>query len=90
MSFFTVDKTVLERGESMAKLEQLTVGTIVSGISNTDTVQIIASKWYGDAVLEVTFKDRKGNLASQLLYRDDEVSFWQTIRLLTRSLMHCI
>lgn len=58
----------------MAKLEQLTVGAIVSGISDTGTVQIIAVKWYGDSVLEVTFKDRMGNLANQLLYRDDEVT----------------
>lgn len=58
----------------MAKLEQLIVGSIVSGISDTGTVQIIAVKWYGDSVLEITFKDRTGNLASQLLYRDDEIS----------------
>ena len=51
----------------MAKLEEITVGSMVSGISNMDAVQIIATKWYGDSVLEVTFKDRMGNLASQLL-----------------------
>lgn len=58
----------------MVKLEMITVGSIVSGITDTGTVQIIAIKWYGDSVLEVTFKDRMGNLASQLLYRDNEVS----------------
>lgn len=67
-------KQMTNRGVYMAKLEQLTVGSIVSGISDTGTVQIIAVKWYGDSVLEATFKDRMGNLASQLLYRDDEVS----------------
>jgi SNF2 family DNA or RNA helicase len=35
-------------------------------------VSIIAVKWYGNAVLEVTFKDARGQLASQLLYREDE------------------
>ena len=58
----------------MAKLELITVGSIVSGITDTGSVQIIAIKWYGDSVLEVTFKDRMGNLASQLLYRDNEES----------------
>lgn len=58
----------------MAKLEQITIGSMVEGISNIDAVQIVAAKWYGDSVLEVTFKDRMGNLANQLLYRDDEVN----------------
>lgn len=56
----------------MLRLEQLTVGAMVDGISNTGTVQIIAIKWYGDSVLELTFKDRSGSLANQLVYRDDE------------------
>lgn len=56
----------------MLRLEQLAVGTMVDGISNTGTVQIIAIKWYGDSVLELTFKDRSGSLANQLVYRDDE------------------
>ena len=56
----------------MATLEQLTVGAKVSGLVNNDVVQIVATKWYGN-VMEATFKDSRGHLASQLLYREDEV-----------------
>jgi superfamily II DNA or RNA helicase len=56
----------------MARLEDITVGSSVSGIAGNQPVSIIAVKWYGNAVLEVAFKDAKGQLASQLLYREDE------------------
>lgn len=42
------------------------------GLAGTAPVSVIAVKWYGNAVLEVTFKDTKGQLANQLLYREDE------------------
>ena len=35
-------------------------------------MRIVAVKWYGNAVLEITYKDARGQLANQLLYRDDE------------------
>ena len=56
----------------MAKLEDLTPGTAVRGISPGRTVTIEVAKWYGDNVLEVTYKDSQGQLGSQLLYRDQE------------------
>ena len=56
----------------MAKLEELTVGSSVSGLVNNETVQVVAIKWYGSSVLEITFKNNKGMLANQLLYREDE------------------
>ncbi|MBZ4669806.1 MAG: helicase domain protein [Oscillospiraceae bacterium] len=56
----------------MARLEDITVGASVVGILGGMPVSIIAVKWYGNAVLEVTFKDARGQLASQLLYREDE------------------
>lgn len=42
------------------------------GIISKEPVTVVAVKWYGTAVLEITFKDSKGNLANQLLYREDE------------------
>ena len=57
----------------MAKLEELTVGSNVNGLINNESVQIVAVKWFGSAVLEVTYKNKKGLLANQLLYREDEV-----------------
>ena len=56
----------------MARLEELTIGTSVSGLVSNETVQIVAVKWYGTAVLEITYKNDRGMLANQLLYREDE------------------
>lgn len=56
----------------MAHLEDLTVGSSVTGLTSNDTVNVVAVKWYGSAVLEVTYKDSKGNLANQLVYRENE------------------
>ena len=57
----------------MSRLEDLTVGSIVSGLVNNESVQVVAVKWYGNAVLEITYKNSQGMLANQLLYREDEV-----------------
>ena len=56
----------------MAKLEELTVGSVVKGLINEGNVTIVAVTWYGDSVLQVSFKDDKEQLASQLVYREDE------------------
>lgn len=56
----------------MARLEDITVGVNVVGITGNGPVSVVAVKWYGNAVLEITFKDAKGQLANQLLYREDE------------------
>ena len=57
----------------MAKLENLTVGSIINGITK-DPVTIVAAVWHGTSVLEITFKDGRGHLASQLVYRENEAS----------------
>lgn len=56
----------------MLKLEELTVGSIVKGLVNNESVQVVAVKWYGNAVLEITYKNSQGLLANQLVYREDE------------------
>lgn len=56
----------------MAKLEELTVGSSVNGLVNNESVQVVAVKWYGNSVLEITYKNSQGMLANQLLYREDE------------------
>lgn len=56
----------------MTRLEEITVGSIVTGIASKEAVTVVATHWYGTAVLEVTFKDSKGRLASQLIYRENE------------------
>ena len=57
----------------MARLEDITVGSSVVGITGSAPVTVVAAKWYGNSVLEVTFKDGRGQLGEQLLYREDEV-----------------
>ena len=56
----------------MARLEDLTVGSLVSGLVNNESVEVVAVKWYGDSVLEITYKNNRGIPGNQLLYRDDE------------------
>lgn len=56
----------------MSKLEQLTVGSTVKGLINNESVRVVAVKWFGSAVLEITYKNSQGLLANQLLYREDE------------------
>lgn len=56
----------------MARLEDITVGASVIGIVGEVPVTVIAVKWFGNTALEVTFKDARGQLANQLLYKEDE------------------
>jgi len=53
------------------RLEEITVGASVIGIGNKP-VSIIAVKWFGSSVLEIAYKDSMGQLANELLYREDE------------------
>ena len=48
----------------MSRLEDLTVGSLVSGLVNNEKVQVVAVKWYGSSVLEITYKNTQGMLAS--------------------------
>lgn len=56
----------------MSRLEDITVGSTVDGITTNGEVHIVAAKWHGSNVLEVTFKNDDGKVDNQLLYRHDE------------------
>jgi len=56
----------------MARLEDIIVGANVTGVAGSAPVSIVATKWHGNNVLEITFKGTRGQLANQLLYREDE------------------
>ncbi|MCR5825601.1 MAG: DEAD/DEAH box helicase family protein, partial [Oscillospiraceae bacterium] len=56
----------------MAELEDITVGSRVLGIVAGEPVTIVAVQWYGNGVIEITFKNSGGALGTQLLYREDE------------------
>ena len=58
----------------MARLEDITVGCSVTGISGSNTVEIVAVKWFGTAAMEVTYKNSSGQAGNQLLFRDQEES----------------
>ncbi|MDR1921323.1 MAG: DUF3883 domain-containing protein [Candidatus Adiutrix sp.] len=58
----------------MAKLEDITVGSSVNGLVSKGSVTVVAVKWHGAGVLEITFKDGEGHLGNQLIYREDEDS----------------
>jgi len=56
----------------VARLEDITIGASIAGIAGNTPVSVVAVKWHGNTALEVTFKDTRGQLANQLLYREDE------------------
>jgi superfamily II DNA or RNA helicase len=56
----------------MSRLEDLTSGACVEGILPRERVTVVSTQWFGDSVLEVTYKGADGAVANTLLYRDDE------------------
>jgi SNF2 family DNA or RNA helicase len=56
----------------MTKLENITKGSHVEGLVPNQPVEIIDAQWHGNEVIEVTFKDARGNLSNQILYRENE------------------
>ncbi len=70
-SFYYVQRGVEGRGK-MARFEDLTRGAAVKGILPDSLVTVVDVKWYGSAVVELTYKDVSGRLGNELLYRDRE------------------
>ena len=58
----------------MARLEDITVGSSVLGIEGAGAVSIVAVQWYGTNVIEITYKNNKGHVGNQLVYRENEPS----------------
>ncbi len=56
----------------MAKLEEITVGAKIKGIVHDEQVEVSSLRWFGENVLEVTYRTQNGQVAPRLLYRDDE------------------
>ena len=56
----------------MAKLEEITVGASVKGVTPSGLVTVVGVRWIGDLAIELTYKDASGNLGNVLLYRDSE------------------
>jgi len=58
----------------MARLEDLKRGALVKGVLLGSPVTVIDVKWHGATVIELTYKDARGRLGNELLYRDSETS----------------
>jgi superfamily II DNA or RNA helicase len=56
----------------MARLEEITRGTSLSGIVASSLVTVIDVKWFGTSSIELTYKDAAGKLGNELLFRDRE------------------
>ncbi len=56
----------------MVKLEDLTVGASVRGLSPTGAVRILLVEWYGDVGIKVSYELAPGRVEQEVLYRDAE------------------
>lgn len=56
----------------MARLEELKRGVAVKGILSDGFITVIDVAWIGSVAIELTYKDSKGKLANELIYRDRE------------------
>jgi len=56
----------------MAKLEEISVGASVKGVTPSGLVTVMGVRWIGNLAIELTYKDATGNLGNVLLYRDSE------------------
>ena len=56
------------------KLEELTNGTRVRGLTPDGVATVKAASWFGDHGVELIYTDPQGSLQQRLVYRDDEES----------------
>jgi superfamily II DNA or RNA helicase len=56
----------------MLRLEDLKPGAVVRGILPDGPVTVVAVQWFGNAALELTYKDADGRAATRLVFRDEE------------------
>ena len=54
------------------RLEELRKDAVIKGILPDRTVTVVDVRWFGDSVVELTYKDNAGRLANELVYRDRE------------------
>ena len=57
----------------MARLEDIKRGATVKGILPDGFITVVDVSWIGSVAIEITYKDSKGQLANELIYRDREV-----------------
>ena len=50
----------------MARLEDLTVGSVVEGLLPGEPITVVSTRWYGTASIEVFYKTHQGTTGSQM------------------------
>ncbi|MBX6763662.1 MAG: DUF3883 domain-containing protein [Rubrobacteraceae bacterium] len=58
----------------MTRLEDITSGVSVYGISPQGLVRVVGVEWHGDSAITVYYQDGDGGTGSRLLYRSEETS----------------
>ena len=58
----------------MARLEDLTTGTRVKGLTASGSATVESAQWIGEQGLKVIYRDADGGLGERFIYRDDEPS----------------
>lgn len=56
----------------MARLEEIKRGATVKGVLPEGFINVVDVSWIGSVAIELTYKDSKGKLANELIYRDRE------------------
>ncbi len=56
----------------MVRLEDISRGAIVEGVSPNSAVTVMDVQWHGSDVVELTYKDSAGRAQNVLLYRYNE------------------
>ncbi len=56
----------------MTRLDDLLPNTSIRGILPHGLVTVVNVQWFGSEAVELTYKDSKGKVANELLYRHDE------------------
>jgi superfamily II DNA or RNA helicase len=57
-----------------ARLEDLTPGTSVRGVTADGAVTVVAVRWHGSTAVTLTYRDGAGKVDERLVYRNDEPS----------------
>ncbi len=57
----------------MARLDELKRGAVVKGILPDGFVTVVDVNWIGSVAIELTYKDSRGKLGNELIYRDREI-----------------
>jgi len=56
----------------MARLEELTPGTRVTGVAAGESVAVVSVEWHGSDALTLVYRLANGLVADEILYRHDE------------------